>query len=365
MQAQEIVGQLAKIVPVYTTEFTTSQTITSLEASGGTITATCTDHDYITDQEIYVLGAKEPLANTSITREGNIITITCSVDHKQTKLANGEVRYITIANASPAEYNGDFRLLEIIDKYTLKCSISGTPATPATTSGNILYNSFAFNGLKRITVVDGGTFQYTTTDTSLSSPAQGTITANTFNVGMGANLEYCIDQYTQNQQTGNFDSWLYVVLGNVNYSNTKTMSVADIQGYTRGYTKGLKLNEYQEYYIYIIKSKKDSETGGSTLDAIKRLEFSILKALFGYEPTRYNDGGDDKLCSNILPIGCGLIDYENKSFLVYQMSFACLNTVDMSYGVEQANKTPLQKVDINVYSNEDTIENTRLEIITR
>lgn len=350
MQSIDIVKRLKEFVPKFTNVFNNGGTVSSLAASAGIINANIPSHN-LTNSDFYTFsGAYEPLSNTSITRENNIITVLCSEDHKQIKLTSGEERYIKIANATPSDYNGDFKLLQIVDKFTLRCEILTTPASPATASGNILYLSPAYNGLKEITVVDSDNITYTTDDTDLNSPAQGTITYSNTNAGYGANFDLCLAQYKKISNQSNYSHVLYVTIYNSQTYDYKNITTQDPTGIHNQISTGFILNELTPFSIYMIIPKINSEIGGKTTDEARRLESVIHASVLGYQFTRLDtsftaQGKENRKFYPVCFTGTeGAFDGSNRAFYIHKMNYIVKSQLNYEYTTDYFRIAPLNSI---------------------
>jgi len=349
MQALDVVERLRALVPQFTDVFSNTVDITSLTATGNTITATATAHGLETGDYITIAGAFEPVDITSITRAGNIITITCTTSHKQYALLN-EKRYITIANASPAEYNGSFLLTEIVSDTVLKAKITTTPASPATNAGNLQLASNEYNGYKQITVVDPDTFTYSTNIITPNSPAQGTIKLHILNIKYGANIDIIVDGYDVNNTGTEYKNTIAVVLENSQVYNENNITTTDIAGmYDNMQSTGFRIYEIYPVSIYMFLPNTNTQYLGTLMDLARRLEAVLHKSILSYPFTRKNIGLDDKTTYPANYLGSELFDV-NEARYIHKVNYAIKTQLTSEYATDYITSAPLENISGNLNS---------------
>ena len=88
MRAQDIVTQLAVVLPTLVDDFTTQIAVSSLTRSGTTVTATtAAAHGLETGQQVNITGAQTPISIVSIDRVGIVATLVTDADHDMTEKA--------------------------------------------------------------------------------------------------------------------------------------------------------------------------------------------------------------------------------------------------------------------------------------
>lgn len=283
---QQITDRLKQVLPKYTDDFSDILSVSSLTQSGGAITAvTAIDHNLTTGDYVLARGAKEPIVLTSLTRSGTTVTGVSSSSHKLTDPLKYALQYrplyITISGATPADYNGTFELISVPDDTTFTFKIDTEPTSPASTAGYLLLDDYdGYNGFKQITVVDSTTFTYTTSNTALPSPAQGTIEISiAARVGHAASARRIFDFYSAAADQS-LQNWIFVVVNNKTIFRDGTIisdaSAAQNKG-TAVWSEGI-----QEFSVYVVVPAKTSVLGGSIADIAMLYEKPILKAIGNY-----------------------------------------------------------------------------------
>lgn len=225
MRASDIINKLAVRLPQLVDDFTDSFTVTSLTRSGTTVTVTTSaTHGLAVGNAVNVVGAQTPIAITSIDRVGIVATMVTTTDHDMTEGAFTEVEII---DATEAEFNGTFQILKVPNRRTITFMIADSGPISATGSPLLLNGSSTFqsyNGLKSVTgIPTTTTFTYEVTDSTLFTPAEGTIKAKTAPRISGAILpERIIASYTQQ---GPSKAWLFVVINDSLASKSRTLDI--------------------------------------------------------------------------------------------------------------------------------------------
>ncbi len=282
MKGQEVVDRLKQVLPLYTDDFSNIVSVTSLTRSGSTITANAPSHGLTTNDYVVIRGAKEPIALTSITRIGNIATVTSSIDHKlsdPSKYSRPQLPlYIEISGATPIDYNGVFELLSVPNLTTFTFKILATPID-ATTAGNLLLKDFdGYNRLKQVTVTDSNNFTYATTNSNLGTPAQGTI-----ELSSASRID---NSPTPERAESHFidvgsKSRIYVVLGDkISYKDDTIATDITANKYSN---QDFYLDTQQEFSLFVFIPSITNTLGGVESDLARGYEEPILKAIANYE----------------------------------------------------------------------------------
>lgn len=232
MKASDVVTQLAIRLPQFTDKFTDNYSVTSLTRSGTTVTATtAANHTLKVGGQTNVVGAQTPISVTSISRAGVVGTMVTATNHDFTEGVSTEV---IVTGAAEAEFNGTFTLLTVPNRKTVTFTMADSGATVATGTpllhnGSSVFKSY--NGLYAVTAVPAANqFQYEVTDSTLFTPASGTIEARTMpRISAAVTGDRASDAYTKQ---GVDSLWAFVVLGDVFASkdrNTLSDATSDIK----------------------------------------------------------------------------------------------------------------------------------------
>ncbi len=243
MKASDIVQRLALRLPALTDKFTTNFVVSSLTRSGTTVTVTTSAaHGIAVGQQANISGAKTPLTIAALTRSGVIGTLVTDNRHDMTETFSTTVE---VSGAIEAEFNGTFTILTIPNRKTITFTMVDSGPTTATGTPLLLNGSSElqlYNGLHAVTVVPTTTaFEYEITDTTLYTPAAGTIVARTNpRVSAAVSIERLVEAYTA-QPTG--EMWAFVVLGDVSASKSRHIDSDAVDNIQRS-------NEYRQQLLY-------------------------------------------------------------------------------------------------------------------
>ena len=242
MIASDVVNQLALLLPVLSDKFTTNLSVTSLTRSGTTVTAiTAAVHGLTVGAQANIVGAQTPISIGTLTRAGVVGTLITDADHDMTE---GVFTEVEIVDATEAEFNDTFTLLRVLNRRTVTFTMADSGATTATGSPLLLNGSSplqAYNGLQNVTAVPTTTtLQYEISDSTLYTPASGTIEARTLpRVSAAVSIGRVVDAYTKQPQD---DLWAFVVLGDVFASKSRSIDSDATDNLQRG-------NEYRQQII--------------------------------------------------------------------------------------------------------------------
>jgi len=242
MKAESIIQQLAIALPNFSDKFTTNFDITSLTRSGTTVTAvTSAAHGLVVGKQAIITGAKTPISIGTLIRAGVIGTLISDSDHDMTENFSADVE---LSGSTEAEFNGTFTVLTVPNRRTITFTMDDSGATVATGSPLLLNGSSflkQYNGLKEVDTVPSPTsFTYEITDTTLFSPAAGTIKAKTEPRISGAiSIDRIVDAYTKQAQD---EYWAFVVLGDVFASKSRKIESDATDNQQRG-------NEFRQQII--------------------------------------------------------------------------------------------------------------------
>jgi hypothetical protein len=157
------VNYLKNDVPRHTNAFTDQLSISSISATNNVVTVvTNSAHKLITGHYVTMTGAKKLRAVASLTRVGNLVTLTTVGQHNYTQGYN-KCQYITVKGATPSAYNGTFLVKEVLSGTRITYEIPTTdpmPITPATGTITIDEERKSINGSYQVTVTNGTTFAF-------------------------------------------------------------------------------------------------------------------------------------------------------------------------------------------------------------
>ncbi len=221
MKISDVVLQLAARLPQLDSSFTDNASVISLTRSGTTVTvATLLPHNYIVSQGVNIIGAQTPIDVASLTRVGAIGFIETLTDHDFTL---GVTLTIELDGANEPEFNDTFIIVGVTNRRNVQFTMVDAGPVVATGTPLVLNGSnilSQYNGLHKITVIPTPTtFEYEIINTTLFTPASGTIISRSnARISGIVSIDRLIDAYTDNPPDKN---WLFVSTENVNASKDR------------------------------------------------------------------------------------------------------------------------------------------------
>lgn len=278
MRAADIVTQLAAVLPRFVNDFTTQIAVTSLSRVGTTVTVeTTTAHGLVAGKAVNIVGALTPISCT-ITRSGIVGTLVTAQDHDITENAGYDVQ---LAGATEPEFNGTFTLLSVPNRRTITFQMADAGALTAT-GAPVLLNGASplqqYNGLRLVATVPTSTsFTYTIADSTLPTPAQGTITVKAApRISSGVTIEDLEAAYTP-QGTG--AAWLFVVLGNALVSKSRSIDIDATDNIQSGQYFNQRLIQNVDFFVFI--PSKAQNAARDARDRCEELLGPICRSVLG------------------------------------------------------------------------------------
>lgn len=278
MIAYDVVLQLIKTLPFLTDAFTESVNPVSVTSAGTTATVTtATDHGLLTGNLIAMSGSDTAIELATMIRTGNMAILTTASDHDYTE---NHQEVVILDQGNQALYNDSFRLIRVPNRRTIHIDVTSVPmATPIPTTLPLAMNgeSYGYNGVYPVTVVDATTFTYTIPN-AVYSPAFGTPKIHTsFRISAAISGERALAAYTQQEELN--DLWCFVVLGNVSASKSRALS-NDLTYYQTG-GQSYQQKIIQPFSIFIIQPTKSTIAARTQRDTIEELTPFIFRSVLG------------------------------------------------------------------------------------
>lgn len=276
MRASDIAGAIAARLPVLVDDFTDNLGVTALELSGSTVTATTgSAHNLATGDNVTIVGALTPIP-CSVARAGILVTITTSKDHDYTESSGATV---VVSGAVEPIFNGTFTISSVPNRTTVTYIADDSGPTVSTGSPIVLNgtNPFqSYNGLQAVTATPTTvTFEYEIADTTLFSPASGSITAKTQpRVGTSALFERALETYTS-QLAGN--AWVFVVINDGVASKNRNIDTDATDNIHRGQFFNQRI--IQTASVYVVLPAADQIAGRSSRDRCEELLRPICQSI--------------------------------------------------------------------------------------
>lgn len=345
MRAEDIITQLANLLPQHTDKLTTNVSVTSLTLSGTTVTAQCAAaHGMVVNQQVNIVGAKSPIVINSLVRSGTVGTLITDTPHdfiKHTTLP----QTVELSGATEVEFNGTFVLLSVPNRNTVTFKMVDSGATAATGSP-VLLNGWSylqgFNGLQQITAVPAADqFQYEITTTPPTNTAAGTIVAKTAPRISGAVTEQrVIEAYTEQ---GPDEWWAFVVLGDVTASKSRQIDSDATANIQRG-------NEYrqqiiQPFNVLVLAPSSNTIAARQTRDECEAFFQPLCKSLlFSKLDSGLNVGAQNPISF----VSHGVFAYDS-AFYAHLYSFEAVADITFDDTVGYSEDVAFRDIDFTMF----------------
>lgn len=313
MRASDIVNQLAVVLPGLVDDFTTNIVASSLTRAGTTVTVTtAAAHSLSVGNQANITGALTPIS-CGITRVGIVATVVTTADHDMTENAGFDVQ---IEGATEAEFNGTFTLLSVPNRRTLTFQVADSGPTVATGAPLLLNGSSPFqsyNGLQEITAVPTSTsFEYEIADSTLFTPASGTIVAKTLpRISAGLDIDRLVAAYTKHDADV---AWLFVVMGDAVADKNRGIDTDSTDNLQRGHFFNQRLIQTVQLFVFFPASAQIA--GRAARDRCEELLSPICQSVLSAKFPSLVENDNNPL----MITGHGLELY-NSAIYVHQYAF--------------------------------------------
>ena len=357
MRASDIVNQLAIYLPALADDFTTQIAVSSLTRSGTTVTATtAAAHGLSVGKQANITGAQTPIVINSINRVGIVATMVAASDHDITENAGFDVQ---ISGATEPEFNGTFTLANVPNRRTIKFLVDDSGPTSSTGSPLLLNGSNPFqsyNGLREVTAAPTATtFEYEVTDTTLFTPASGTIVAKTSpRISAAVDFDSLIEAYTKQAVD---DAWLFVVLGDAIADKNRHINTDSTDNIQAGNYFNQRLIQNVQLFVFLPSSGEIA--GRSSRDRCEELLKPICSSVLAVKFPSLVEGSNNPL----MLTGHGLQAYSS-AFYAHQYAFeatiqlgpsdifipsddVAFRDVDMTVGIDVGTETFETLIDLD------------------
>lgn len=345
MLAADVILQLAARLPQLVDDFTDNFTVTSLSRVGTTVTVvTSAPHGLTINKAVNVIGAQTPIVISSINRVGIVATMITDTDHDITEgilFPNVEIE-----GATESEFNGTFKLLKVPNRRTITFQVADSGPVTATGSPLLLNGSNflkSYNGLRKVTAVPTATsFDYAITDTTLFTPASGTIVAKTLPRISGAvTLQRAKDSYSQ-QAPGK--AWLYVVLNSSVANRTRNSDVNATSDIKR--SQNYRQVIIQTIDLFVFLPATGGIAGRQERDRAEELQLPILQSvLFKKFPSLTS-------CNETSPFQCvehGFEEYDTTGY-IHSYTFEINYTLNIDDTVGADDSVAFRDIDMSQFT---------------
>lgn len=340
MRASDIVNQLAVLLPGLVDDFTTQVAATGLTRAGTTVTVTTgSAHGLSIGNQANVTGAITPIS-CAITRSGIVATLVTATDHDMTENAGFDVQ---IEGATEPEFNGTFELLRVLNRRTVTFLVDDSGPAAATGAPLLLSGSSPlqqYNGLREVTAVPTTTsFQYEVTDSTLFTPASGTIVVKTLpRISAAVDIEIAIKAYTQQ----NLDNaWLFVVIGDAVADKNRNIDTDSTDNLQRGNFFNQRL--IQTVQLFVLLPSSAQIAGRAARDRCEELLKPICQSILTAKFPSLVENDNNPL----MITGHGMQEY-SRAFYVHQYAFEATLQLGASDIFEPTDDVAFRDMDLTI-----------------
>lgn len=311
MLLYDLVLELKRGVPKYTSYFNDQVAISSISESGGLVTVeTATNHNLTTGDRVNIDGIQVEHTVSTLTQIDNVATAVLATDHDLTENWQSTVE---ILGADQSDYNGVKTFLTSPNRKTFTFSITGDPVSPAT--GTITFRETladGYNGYHVVTVVNATTFTFNIVG-SLVSDGIGSYVYTGFRITGSTSIERFMEFYTKQDLD---DLWMCASLGPVIASKDR---FTDSDGlYTAGRGVEFRQRLIEIVHVYIIRSVREDRTARATRDLCQHtIRNSIFKALLN---KKFDMGADESSQYGLVFTGHDVYEYD-RAIYVHEFNF--------------------------------------------
>lgn len=281
MRSADVVNRLATVLPFKTDQFTrTIPVLTVVKSlSEDIVTVTCQNqHGLAVGRHVAIVGAKVPIAITSLTRVGTVGTMVLATKHDMTPRTH---KSVVISGANQANFNGTFTTLQYVNATTITFTMVNSGATSAT--GAVLENGESalrqYDNAYAVTeVLSLNIFRVAFTVPSLPNPIGAIEVRADARVTALATTERMVASYTE-KAAG--EVWAFVVLGDAVASKDRRIDADSTANFPRS-------TEYRQqvvhgFTVYVAVPTSETLGGRQARDLCEDLFRPVCQSLLSAE----------------------------------------------------------------------------------
>ena len=206
MKISEIVLQLANVLPLLSSKYTTAVAVATITGDGAVATVeTVTAHGLSVNSPVYITNVRIDTAITTVSLVGNIATIETATDHDLT-LGWPPHATVSLSGFTDSDWNGSFPLTAVQNRRKFSVDVTGNSAP--TLNGNEVLEELVtggFNGTQQVATVPSATsFTFASTFNTAASGGSVVTEIRIAGAESGARAEA---EYTKQEDN---DFWLFV-----------------------------------------------------------------------------------------------------------------------------------------------------------
>lgn len=311
MKTEDIVRQIAGVLPKYTDKFSETLDISAMTKSGTTVTVTTsTAHGLVDSSYVIVNGIKQINTVDTLTQVDGVATVTCDDAHD---LTYGFNQSVTIEGSTNG-YDGTYTIDEVTTNKSAEFTVSDALATPATGTITMIENRFGYNGRFQITVLSTTQFTYDLSEEPLLQPYfdDGSVRGDVRITG-ATSKEAIVRNYSRQVQ----DAWWgFVVLGNVSPSKDRKTTTDTTYDYANGEYKQQLIHDFS--FLVVVPSGNNAVSARPDRDDVEEIRPYLFKSLLG---VKFDSGLVSGNKMGVVANGESMFDEFNGAYFIYEFGF--------------------------------------------
>jgi hypothetical protein len=327
VQLLDVVNQLRLILPKYTDRFSGTLNVSSITASGETVTVVTTGaHGLVTGQLVTVNDVTTQTPIDGYSKDGLVFTFTTGADHDLT-YGWSDHTTVSLTGFTDVAWNSNFTLVDVPNRRSFK--VQSTNSDPVLNGSEKLLEIRIDgpNGAYSITVINTTTFTLTAAGVADGSYTGGKLSPSARVAGT-VDIERAIEQYTEQGVT---DLWGFVAMHDGEVSKDRSTNSDAVATPTTGTAMRLRLIDGFTFFIVVNTSE---DIAAQTAVDICRHELltPILKSVYG---ARFTTGLSGLTDFRTILTGHAFVSY-NQAVYVHAYTFEMSMDITESDAVEPA-----------------------------
>lgn len=281
MKIADIVTQLATVLPLLSTRYTSFVDVASVSGDGSTASVvTASAHGLVVGSPVFITNVAVETAITAVTVTGSIAVIETATDHDLT-LGWPPHSTVTLSGFTDAAWNDSFTLLSVPNRRKFSINV-GALTQPVLNTSEILEELVVggFNGPYQVaTVPSTTTFTFASTFSSSATGGQVVTEIRMAGAESGARAEA---EYTK--QSGDDELWLFVTQPD-NVSVSKDRRALGDAVSEQSANTSYELDLLDGFTVWCFVPAKNSKAGLGPSDIARDLVLrDLLLAIQRYKP---------------------------------------------------------------------------------
>lgn len=354
MQLLDVVNQLRLILPKYTDRFSGTLSVSSITASGGTVTVvTSSPHGLVDNQLVTVSDVTTQTPIDSVSQDGLVFTFGTSSNHDLT-YGWEDHETVSLIGFTDGAWNSNFTVTDVPNRATFK--VQSTNTLPVLNGNEKLLEVRVDgpNGAYGVTVVDTTTFTFTNADVADGTYIGGKLSPSARIAGT-VDITRAIEQYTEQGIT---DLWGFVAMHDGEVSKDRSANSDAIATPSTG--TSLRLRIIDGFTFFIVVNTTEDIAAQTAVDICRHeLLLPVLKSVYG---ARFTTGLSSDTDFKTVLTGHAFVSY-NQATYVHAYTFEMSMDLTDNDAVEQADTRAYRDTDyIHDFGTGNPVDNMTVTI---